>query len=172
MKHFNLAFDRVIGHEGGFQNDHNDRGNWTTGAIGKGENRGTKYGLSAMSYPTLDIKNITLGQAKAIYHNEWWSPLDMDKFNKAIAFQMFDAAINHGMSRATKFLQLAVGTKADGIIGPKTIQATYSADLNDVLLRFLAYRLEFFASLSTFDRYGRGWSKRVANNLLLAAEDN
>jgi len=41
---FDLAFDRVIGHEGGYTDDPRDRGNWTGGATGRGELKGTKYG--------------------------------------------------------------------------------------------------------------------------------
>ena len=172
MSNFDLCFDRVIGHEGGYQNDKKDRGNWTSGQIGKGELKGTKYGLAAMTYPDIDIKSLTVSQAKAIYYEDWWVALSMDKLSKAIAYQMFDAAINHGASRANKFLQAAAGSKPDGIIGPKTIAAVKAADQNDLLLRFLAERLQFFTGIKTFDTYGRGWSRRVAENLRLAAEDN
>ena len=61
---FDTVFDRTIGSEGGFQADRRDRGNWTSGEVGKGELKGTKYGLSAMTYPDLDIKAITLQQAR------------------------------------------------------------------------------------------------------------
>jgi hypothetical protein len=37
--------------EGGLSMDERDPGNWTGGAIGKGELRGTKYGISAQTYP-------------------------------------------------------------------------------------------------------------------------
>ena len=43
---FDEAFKRLIGHEGRFTNDRNDRGNWTTGIIGKGQLKVTKYGKS------------------------------------------------------------------------------------------------------------------------------
>jgi hypothetical protein len=42
---------------------------WTTGIIGKGICKGTKYFISAMTYPDLDIKNL-LDQAKAIYKRD------------------------------------------------------------------------------------------------------
>ena len=117
MNNFNKAFDRVIGHEGGFQNDPLDRANWTSGVCGVGECKGTKYGLAAMTYPTLDIRNLTLDQAKAIYKRDWWDKLGMDKYPPALAYQMFDASIIHGSGRAIQFVQKAVGTKADGVIG-------------------------------------------------------
>ena len=57
---FERAFEKLIDHEKGLSLDPKDRGNWTTGVIGKGELKGTKYGVSAMSYPHLDIRNLTL----------------------------------------------------------------------------------------------------------------
>ncbi len=168
---FDKAFDRVIGHEGGFQNDPADRGNWTTGRVGEGENKGTKFGLAAMTYPDLDIENLTVQQAKDIYYRDWWASLGMDRFRPAMQYQMFDAAVNHGMRNATKMLQRAVGAVADGVIGPKTLRAAANTDVNDLLMLFLAERLEFFTNIKTFDLYGRGWSRRVAGNLRLAAED-
>ena len=39
MTTFDKAFERVIGHEGLFQNDTKDRGNWTTGVIGQGSTK-------------------------------------------------------------------------------------------------------------------------------------
>ena len=169
---FDKAFDRVFTNEGGFQIDPADRGNWTSGIVGQGELKGTKYGLSAMTYPNLDIKNLTLAQAKAIYKRDWWDKLGMEKFRPAMSYQMFDAAINHGMHNATKILQYAVGAKADGAIGPKTRSAAASMELNDLLMCFLAERLVFMTDVRTWDRYGKGWARRIAHNLKLASNDN
>ena len=36
-----------------------DRGNWTSGVIGVGTLVGSKFGISAATYPTLDIPNLT-----------------------------------------------------------------------------------------------------------------
>lgn len=169
---FDKAFDRVIGHEGGFQDMYDDRGNWTSGKVGVGELKGTKFGLSAMTYPHLDIKNLTVKQAKAIYYEDWWVSLGMDKFRPAMQYQMFDAAINHGMRNASKFLQRAVNSPADGIIGPKTMKAVKGKDINDLLMLFMAERISFFTKIDTFKIYGKGWMNRMAENLKLAAEDN
>ena len=172
MNNFNKAFDRVIGHEGGFTDDPRDRGNWTSGTCGVGECKGTKYGLAAMTYPTLDIRNLTLDQAKAIYKRDWWDKLGMDKYPSALAYQMFDAAINHGSGRAIQFVQKAVGAKADGIVGSKTLAAIDALDKNDLLLLFLAERLQYFTEVKTWKTYCTGWTRRVVQNLRYAAEDN
>ena len=169
---FDEAFKRLIGHEGGYSTDRRDPGNWTGGRVGVGTLKGTKFGLAANTYPNLDIKNLTLAQAKAIYKKDWWDRLGADGMHSAIVSQLWDFAINAGKSRAIKELQQAVGVPADGIIGPQTLSAVNSHDLNDVILSLTAERLKFYTSLSTFKTYGKGWTNRVADNLKYAAQDN
>ncbi len=169
---FDEAFKRLIGHEGGYSTDRRDPGNWTGGRVGVGTLKGTKFGLAANTYPNLDIKNLTLAQAKAIYKKDWWDKLGADGMHSAIVFQLWDFAINAGRSRAIKELQQAVGVPADGIIGPQTLAAVNEHDLNDVILSLTAERLKFYTSLSTFKTYGKGWTNRVADNLKYAAQDN
>lgn len=169
---FNKSFERVIGHEGGFQKMHDDRGNWTSGKVGEGELKGTKFGLSAMTYPKLDIENITLEQARTIYFTSWWMPLKLDRFSSAMQYQMFDAAINHGFRNAVKILQLAVGVNPDGYIGQVTLSAKDKIEVNDLLMLFIAERISFFTQIKTFDKYGKGWMNRMSTNLKIATEDN
>jgi lysozyme family protein len=47
MSHFDKAMLPLIEHEGGFQNDPDDSGNWTGGKVGVGELKGTKWGICA-----------------------------------------------------------------------------------------------------------------------------
>lgn len=169
---FEIAFQRLIGHEGGYSNDRNDPGNWTGGKVGVGFLKGTKFGLAANTYPKLDIKNITVVEAKEIYKRDWWDKLGADQLHPAIVYQLWDFAINAGKSRAVKELQQVAGVPDDGIIGPKTISAVKIMEVNDVLLKLAAERLKFYTSLSTWDRYGKGWTNRVAENLIYAAQDN
>lgn len=168
---FEKTFERVIGVESGFQDTPADRGNWTGGQIGKGLLRGTKYGISAMSYPNLDIKNLTLEHAKGIYYEDWWVELKMDRYPPALAFQMFDAAFNHGIGNASKMLQRAVGVKDDGMVGPLTMKAIEARCLDDVVMLFLSERLTFMTFLGTWNTFGKGWARRIAENLKHGAED-
>lgn len=169
---FDEAFKRLIGHEGGYSTDRRDPGNWTGGRVGVGTLKGTKFGLAANTYQNLDIKNLTLEQAKEIYKKDWWDKLGGHGLHSAITFQLWDFAINAGRSRAIKELQQVAGVVADGIIGPKTIEAVNALDLNDVLLSLTAERLKFYTSLSKWPTYGKGWTNRVADNLKYAAQDN
>lgn len=167
------AVQLVIENEKGFQDDPNDRGNWTSGKIGVGQLKGTKYGVSAMTYPNLDIKNLNLQAAVDLYYNDWWLKYKLDQIDPVIGYQVLDAAINHGAGNAIKFLQQAVGftgKNVDGAIGTLTINATNKMQTAEVLIRFLANRLQFMTDISTFDRYGKGWSRRVSSNMLLGCD--
>jgi lysozyme family protein len=169
---FNKSFDRVFTNEGAFQNNRDDRGNWTTGVIGKGKLKGTKFGLAAMTYPDLDIRNITLLQAKRIYKRDWWDKLGMALLPVAFQYQMFDAAINHGMHNATEMVQRAADTPDDGVIGPNTRAAIGKVEINDLLMGFLAERLEFMTYIGSWGSFGKGWARRIAHNLRMATLDN
>lgn len=168
---YDEAFARVIGHEGKFQDDRNDRGNWTTGKIGVGQLKGTKYGISAMSYPEEDILNLSLDRARFLYKRDFWDRVSGDNLHNAVVYQLFDAAINHGIGNAIRILQRALGVADDGDMGPVTYDAIQAMGVDDILHRFNAYRMKFYNKLSTFKRYGEGWTERVANNMLYAADD-
>ena len=168
---FNEAFDRLIGHEAGYSDDRRDPGNWTGGRVGAGELKGTKFGIAANTYPDLDIKNLTLDRAREIYRRDWWLKIGADEIDPAIVFQLWDFAINAGMSTARRALQRAVGVADDGRIGPITLASVKAMSVTDVLMRFNSQRLRYYTSLSTWPTYGKGWTNRVAGNLDYAAED-
>lgn len=168
---FETVFNRVVGHEGGFQKHPGDRGNWTTGIVGRGLLKGTKWGISAATYPDLDIVNMSREEAKLIYFTDWWERMGMRYWPEALSYQMFDAAINHGMQAANRMLQRALSVDDDGIIGPRTLEALQKAHQDDLLKLFLAERLEFFTNLGTFADFGKGWARRIAQNLRYAAKD-
>ena len=170
MDLFNKAIDRLLSHEGGFTNDARDTGNWTSGKVGMGVCRGTKYGISAASFPDIDIANLTREEAKAIYRQRYWDAVS--DVSDAVRFQMLDAGVNHGTWRAIKLLQKSIGATADGVWGPASAAKSAATDNNDILLSFLAHRLIFMTECRTWTTYAKGWARRIGVNLLYAAEDN
>lgn len=160
MSLFDDYIERVLSHEGGYVNDARDPG---------GE---TKFGIAKRSYPGVDIKGLTRDAAKAIYKRDFWDRVQGDTLPRQFAFQALDAAVNHGIGNAVRWMQRAVGAADDGIIGPVTLGKVQRFDPADLVLLFNAERLEFYAKLSTFDAFGRGWTRRVAGNLRYAAQDN
>jgi lysozyme family protein len=151
---FDTAFDKLIGHEGGYTFNLHDPG---------GE---TKFGISKRSYPTLDIKNLTVADAKAIYKRDYWDRAQCDKLPTDLAFDLFDGAVNSGIGQSIRWLQRAVGVADDGVVGPVTLGVIQR--LNDdsaIRARYNGHRLDFMTKLSTWDVFGKGWARRVALNL-------
>ena len=143
----------LLQHEGGYVNDLKDPG---------GE---TKYGISKRAYPDEDIKSLTLDRAKFLYKRDYWDKVRADNLPKQIRLAVFDAAVNSGVSQSIKWLQRAVGTNDDGIFGPATARAVIGADPYKTAASILGQRLAFMTSLQTFDRFGKGWSRRIAQLL-------
>jgi len=172
MKSTELWLERVLGHEGGFSLDPKDPGNWTFGRVGAGELRGTKWGISANAYPTLDIKNLSVEQAAHLYEIDYLDPLKADRYSDGVAFQLFDFAVNSGIQTATRRLQRALGVADDGVIGPITQAALIARSESDVIMLLLAERLDFMSSLSNWPVHGKGWARRIATNLRYGAQDS
>ncbi|MDM0072072.1 N-acetylmuramidase [Variovorax sp. J31P207] len=159
---YDEAFQKLIGNEGGYVADPRDPG---------GE---TKYGVSKRSYPGEDIKNLTLERAKALYARDFWGPAGCDALPDLLKFEMFDLAVNTSApgkpATAIKLLQQAVGSFADGSLGPNTLQAAQSMDPAKALRRLQALRLRYYTAIppKTRDVYLPGWVNRVADNMLEA----
>lgn len=149
-----MAIAFVLEQEGGYTTDPNDPG---------GE---TNYGISKKAYPSLDIKNLTVDQAKDIYKRDYWNPCRCDNLPFSIALAVFDMAVNQGVTTAIKTLQDTFGVVADGIIGPMTLNAVkaYGNDERKFKL-FLARRLTAYARLMAANQnllvFARNWSFRV-----------
>lgn len=156
---FDQAFDRLLGNEGGYVNRADDPG---------GE---TRWGISKRSYPALDIKNLTREEARAIYYQDFWVRGHMNEFDAAIAFQLFDIAVNSGIETAVRLLQRAAGVADDGHIGPVTVEAVKRFSVPDMLMLVIAERLDFWRKLSTWPTFGKGWVGRAAQDLRYAAQD-
>jgi lysozyme family protein len=167
---FEQAFDILVrpSHEGGFQKNPKDRGNWTSGKIGVGELKGTKYGVSAMSYPGEDIENLTLDRAKTLFRRDFWGPALCDALPQPIRFDAFDTAINSGPQRSIKLLQEALGVTVDGVVGPKTMLALSSIEPYRLVARFNGARMRFITGQpdAWWDEFGKGLMNRIATNLL------
>jgi lysozyme family protein len=171
---FQFCFDTVVAIEAGFTNTSSDPGNWTGGKIGSGQLKGTKYGISAASYPNLDIANLTLAQAEQIYYNDYWLPIQGDKLAEPVALIVFDGAINQGTKTAVKALQSAIGTFVDGNLGPITLTTieTFTKFYGGQYLCSLILRARLFSYMqdSNFGTFKNAWTQRLFNISLTAGQ--
>jgi len=161
MANFGRCFAFTLSAEGGFSDNAADPGNWTGGAIGRGERRGTKFGISAAAYPLLDIAALSEGDAEAIYRRDYWARLHGDEIALPLALVGFDAAVNAGVRRAVMWLQQAAGQDADGALGPASLAALNDGNAVSLAREALARRLDFYARLPAWANFGLGWSRRI-----------
>ena len=94
------AIGRVLGREGGFVNDPNDRG----GA--------TNFGISSRAYPNIDVSKLTKDQAAAIYKRDYWDAINADSLPANVRELAFDAAVNHGVKWTKDALAASGGDPA------------------------------------------------------------
>jgi len=106
MADFITSYQKTSILEGIYSNDPHDRG---------GE---TYKGISRKFFPnwegwiildSMNDKNKKNDQLQSLvtsfYHNEFWSFLKCEKFEQAIADELFDTAVNQGKITAAKYLQ-------------------------------------------------------------------
>lgn len=159
MGTFDEFINRVLSVEGGYVNDPRDPG---------GE---TKFGISKRSYPNVDIKGLSRDQAIAIYRVDFWHRVHGDELPPAVAYQALDFAVNSGVETAIRKLQVAAGVADDGRWGPITRAAIAKAAPAQLVIRYIAERLDFMRRLSTWATYGSGWAGRIATDLRYGADD-
>lgn len=163
---YDKAFNRLMKNEGGYVNHPRDPGGETMYGV-------TKRVAVAHGYHG-NMKNLPKSFAARVARQSYWDASHCDEFDPLIAVQLFDAAYNHGPHNAIKFLQRAAGLEdkqVDGIVGTQTIHAVKKLKPNVIVLKFLAVRLDFFTRIGTWNTFGKGWSRRIVEQLEAAAAD-
>lgn len=159
MSSFDDAFDALIGNEGGYSNNPADPGGETMWGVTQRVARA--YGYAGA------MRDLPRDTAKAIAKKLYWDPLQLDELDARVAFQVFDANYNGG--HPVIWMQGASGAKVDGLIGPATIAAVQAVDPLRFMLHWNSLRLSYFTSLRTWPTFGKGWTNRIAANLLKGA---
>ena len=160
--------DHVLAVEAGYQNQSQDDGNKIDGKM-----IGTNRGITPKAYkkfygktPTVeDMKSLTKEQALEIYNKDY---IEDPGFNNIsddyLKANLVDFGVNSGPVTAIKQLQKILGTKADGIIGPNTLQKVedYEGDLNSDLFEA---RRDFYKGVIERQPekkiYEQGWENRL-----------
>lgn len=152
---FDEAFDKLLGHEGGYVNHPDDPGGETNWGITIRVARENGYNGSMREMPQ--------SVAKEIYRKRFWVPIYGDLLPSTIRYAMFDAAVNSGVGQAARWLQRAVGVADDGRIGQVTLRAVNQANPDKLLRSILSQRLQFMTQLTGWSSFGRGWARRIAS---------
>ena len=161
IDNFQAAVRVILEHEGGYVKHPRDPGGATNYGITQRTAR--EHGYSG------SMENLPLSKAKEIYRESYWLD-EFDLLPYPVAFQVFDGAVNSGVSQSVRWLQRAVGVADDGKIGTVTVNAVLRTAPEIVIARYIQERLMFLTKLSTWDAFGKGWTRRIARNIELAAK--
>lgn len=110
-----------------------------------------------------DIRKLTPEQATDVFRFYFWRLLRCDELPSGLALLTFDAGINQGRGPAITMLQQALGIKADGKLGPVTMEAAAAAAGRPAFItEYVARRTHRYATTKNFDSFGLGWMRRIA----------
>ena len=167
MSNFEKCLEIILHHEGGYVNHPKDPG---------GE---TNLGVTKRVYEewggTKDMKDLTVEDVAPIYKKNYWDRVKGDDLPSGLDLCIFAFAVNAGPGRAAKMIQKMIGVTVDGGIGPNTLRAIglYEEEMGgvaEVIAEYQKQRQAYYESLSTFDTFGRGWTRRVDETTTTATE--
>ena len=188
MANFEKAFEKTMGHEGGYVDDPTDAGGETYMGISR------KYNPNWEGWQIIDIAKESANfpgilngdydlnyQVEEFYKENYWDVNKLDDVpSQSIAEEMFDTGVNMGIGRAAKFLQRSLNylnrngalydeLSVDGRIGGMSLSAL-SQVLNDgdevVLLTMMnvlqgQHYFNYMDDSPSQKKYARGWFMRV-----------
>jgi lysozyme family protein len=163
-KNYQKCLETILQHEGGYVNHPKDPG---------GE---TNLGVTKRVYEewggTKDMKDLLVEDVAPIYKKNYWDRVKGDDLPSGLDLCVFDFGVNAGTGRAAKYLQTMIGTVADGGIGPNTLKKVdeyvEKHGLEVTIRDYQNRRQGYYESLSTFETFGRGWTRRVTETTELA----
>ena len=162
---FPAAMAYTSRNEGGYANDPYDPGGETIYGIAKNMHRDKFTEVYELN------KGARYHEARKVaeqfYRAEYWSELYNYMHLKTLAIKLFDLGVNIGKRRSVKKLQRCInklsgaGIKVDGLFGPITLQELNLLDGWKVYNLFVKKAEDYYRSLKTFWRFGRGWLRRL-----------
>lgn len=168
MSEFKKAIEMVICvHEGGFQNRADDPGNWTPDH----QLKGTRFGISAHSFPNEDIEGLTIDRACELYQQVWGHLAEIN--DQLVLTKVLDLAVNMQWGvdgPETKILQRAIVARGipvamDGKFGPRTVTACNNlpadALLDSLCEQATAYYQEIEAAKPEMSAWFKNWNARA-----------
>jgi len=164
---FDTALNMSLLFEGGI--DRNEIG--SSGISNRGITQQTYNSYAKQrKLPLKNVIHLTEGETREFYQNEFFVRPKLDMLPDKTAVVLFDFGINASPRTAIKSLQKVVGTKSDGLMGPKTQKAVVDYirvnGENTLLKQIITERENHNANLikNNPKKYGdfqKGWENRI-----------
>src|SRR5574338_200511 len=156
---YDVCLPLLLAHEGGYTNHPRDPGG------------PTNFGITIFDYrkyvkpnaTAADVRAMTVGEAKAIYRKRYWDVQRCDELPAGLDYAVFDYGVNSGIGRSGKVLRrLLKLSDQSSAVSDDVIAAARRADAMTIVADICNERLRFLRSLRTWQIFGAGWSRRVA----------
>jgi len=161
-ENFDECLKMLLHHEGGYVNHPKDPGGETN--LGVTKRVYEKWGGKK------DMKDLTVEDVAPIYKKNYWDKCKCNDLDSGLDWAVFDWAVNSGTGRSAKAVQKICGASQDGAIGPKTLALVNGQDTQYMVEEFGKIRQNFYESLSTFNTFGKGWTRRNTETTKKALE--
>ena len=159
---FTTAFNYTLKYEGSWANDPDDPGGPTM--FGITLNTAKSYGINEPEA----LKKISLETAAAILREGYWR---FDTISdQRVATKLFDMAVNMGLGKAVKYLQMSLNVygaelRVDGVFGAETSRAANSCDPELILDLLCGVSREHYESAArrspSSKKFLPGWLRRA-----------
>jgi len=83
----------------------------------------TRWGISQVANPDVDVVNLTRQRAAEIYSERYWLPLRCQRMPAPVAMIVFDHSVHVSQGASAKNLQKLLRVSADGVVGDRTMNA-------------------------------------------------
>ena len=152
------AMVALLKHEGGFSNHPADPGGMTNLGVTR------KVWEEWVGHPVdeKEMRELTPAIVAPMYKEKYWDKIHGDDLPSGVDLAVFDCCVNSGPGRAAKMLQKVLGVTQDGAIGAQTLLKATNIDSSKLVADYNAERLAFLMALPTWDTFGKGWGRRVA----------
>ena len=160
---FDKCLAMLLAHEGGFVNHPKDPGGMTN----LGVTRAVYEDWVDGPVSEQDMRDLTPEDVGPIYKKKYWDRMHCDNsvLSSGLDWTCFYWCVNSGKSRPSKALQRIIGATADGSIGPATLTLVADHDPVELIEKMFDARQSFYEGLTTFDTFGRGWTRRNKETL-------
>lgn len=121
--------------------------------------------------PNRDVFTMTDAERDAIYFENYGQKIRFNDLPPGVDLVVLDGAINSGPSQSVKWVQRSLGLTPDGVLGNITLQAINDYPNHDDLInKICAARMAFLRALRTFGHFGKGWTSRVTQLLVIGQQ--
>jgi len=158
---FDICLTELLKHEGGYVNHPSDPGGRTNLGVTQ------KVYEEWVGHPVSEkiMRGLTPDHVRTLYRVKYWDRVKGDELPAGLDLCVFDFGVNAGPSRAKRYLQMLVGAKPDGIVGPNTMQAlkdkVSAVGTKELIRGYSDLRHQYYRKLRHFKTFGRGWTRRV-----------